>query len=153
MTTETGRPPQEDIIKDMGNDALAETAQDMKVEGERLLRLAGMALHELRRRMIDGNATVLDTDHWGGKLTPGAPYHDYDDERMMRLKPLLTDKEWTAVRPQPPTPPPRWDKRALNELAKRGGSIRAVIEDATTTTRGEPKLELKRKEADGGEGE
>ena len=153
MTTETGRPPLEDIIKDMNDDALAETAQDMKVEGERLLRLAGMAAHALRQRMIERNATVLDTDHWGGKLTPGAPYHDYDDERMLRLKPLLTDKEWGEVYVQPPTPLPRWDKRALNELAKRGGSIRAVIEDATTTSRGESKLQLKRKEADGGEGE
>ena len=153
MTTETGRPPLEDIIKDMNDDALAETAEDMAVEGGRLLRMAGLARHELRRRMIDGKATVLDTEHWGGKLTPGAPYHDYDDERMMRLKPLLTDKEWAAARVQPEAPPPRWDKRALNELAKRGGSIRAVIEDATTSSRGEPKLELKRKEADGGDGE
>ena len=134
----------------MNDDALAETAQDMKVEGERLLRLAGMAQHELRRRMVDRGATVLDTDHWGGKLNPGAPYHDYDDVRMMRIRPLLTDKEWASVRVQAPAPPPRWDKRALNELAKRGGSIRAVIEDATTTTRGEPKLELKRKETDDG---
>lgn len=149
MTTETGRPPMEDIIKDMNDDALAETAQDLKVEGERQLRLAGMALHELRRRMVDGNATVLDTEHWGGKLTPGAPRHDCDDERMMRLKPLLTDTEWATVRVQPEPPAPRWDKRGLNELKKRGGSIRAVIEDATTTTRDEPKLELTRKETDG----
>ena len=153
MTTETGRPPLEDVIKDMNDDALAETAQDLKVEGERQLRLAGMALHELRRRMIDGNATILDTEHWGGKLIPGAPYHDYDDERLMRLKPLLTDKEWAAVRTQPAPPPARWDKRGLNELAKRGGSIRAVIEEATTSTRGEPKLELTRKETDDGRGD
>lgn len=151
MTTETGRPPMEDIIQDMGDDALAETAQDIRAEGQRLLRLAGMAEHELVRRMVDRSATVLDTDHWGGKLTPGPPRHDYDDDRMMRLQPLLTDKEWAEARVQPDPPPPRWDKRILNELAKRGGSIRAVIEDATTTMRGEPRLELKRKEADGGD--
>ena len=91
----------------MNDDALAETAEDMQIEGRRLLRMAGMAAHELLKRREERGATVLDTDHWGGKLTPGAPYHDYDDERMERLKPLLTDKEWTTVRVQAAPPPPR----------------------------------------------
>lgn len=149
MTTETGRPPVEDVIRDMGDDALAETAEEMRIEGNRLLRMAGLAAHELRQRMIDRKATVLDTEHWGGKLTPGIMRHEYDDDRMRRLHPLLTEAEWGAVLVWPPTPAPRWDKRYLNELSKRGGSIRAVIEDATTSTRGDPGLELKRKEADG----
>ena len=153
MTTEQARPPLEDVIADMNDDALAETAQDIREEGKRLLRMAGMAEHELTRRMVERGATVLDTDHWGGKLTPGPQSHEYDDEKLERLFPLLTDAEAGKVRFQPPTPAPRWDKRILNELAKRGGSIRAVIEDATTTARGEPRLELKRKEADGGDGE
>ena len=142
MTTDT-RPPLEDVIADMGDDALAETAQEMRVEGQRLLRMAGMAEHRLIQRMTERGATVLDTEHWGGKLTPGAQRHDYDNKRMGRLQTLLADQEWDAVRI---FPIPRWDKRALNELAKRGGSIKTVIKDATITTRGEPKLELTRKE-------
>jgi hypothetical protein len=142
----TTRPAAEDVIADMNDDALAETAEDMAVEGRRLLRMAGMAEHELVKRMKERGATVLDTDHWGGKLTPGTPSHSYGDERLMRLRPLLTDAEWAKARVQPEPPPPRWDKRALNELAKRGGAIRTAIEDATSTTRGEPVLELKRKE-------
>ena len=143
----------EDIIKDMNLDALAETAQDMREEGQRLLRMAGMAEHELLRRMIDDKATVLDTEHWQGKLSPGAPSHELDDDKLMRLESLLSTSEWGTVRVQPPAPPARWDKRALNELTKRGGSIRAVIEDATTTTRGSPRLTLERKETDGDDGE
>jgi hypothetical protein len=150
---EQTRPTMEDVIADMNDDALAETAQDIREEGQRLLRMAGMAEHELIRRMIDRGATVLDTEHWGGKLAPGAPHHEYDDGRMMRLLPLLSEAEKAAVRVQPAPPPPRWDKRILNDLAKRGGSIRAVIEEATTTTRGEPRLDLKRKEIDGDAGD
>jgi len=146
MTTEQARPPMEDVIADMNDDALAETAQDIQEEGQRLLRMAGMAEHELIQRMTSRNATVLDTEHWGGNLTPGSSHHDYDDERMMRLQPLLSEEEWAAVYVHPAPPPPRWDKRGLNELAKRGGSIRTVIEDATMSTRGLPSLALKRKE-------
>lgn len=144
--TPKARPPVEDVIKDMGDDALAETAKDIREEGHRLLRMAGLAEHELTQRMVARNATLLDTDHWTGKLSPGAPSHDYDDEKLAQLMPLLSEDDQARVRVQPDAPPPRWDKRVLNELAKRGGDIRAAIEDATTTTRGEPRLSLERKE-------
>lgn len=149
MTTDD-RPPIEDVIKDMGDDALAETALSMRVEGNRLVRMAGMAEHELRQRMIDREATVLDTEHWTGKLSPGAPSHEYDDAKMEAVLPLLSEEEQAKVRVQPPAPPPRWDKRFLNELTKRGGIIRAAIENATTMTRGAPRLSLERKETDDG---
>ena len=144
MTT-TDRPPVEDVIADMADDALAETAQDIREEGQRLLRMADLALHELVNRMQGRDATKLDTEHWAGSLSPGLLNHDFNDEKMMRLRYLLTDDEWATVRVQPPAPPPRWDKRMLNELTKRGGSVKAVIEDATISERGRPKLTLERK--------
>ena len=137
----TTRP--EDVIADLNDDALAETAEEMKIEGERLLRMAGLARHALRRRMIEGNATVLNTDHWSGKLTPGSQRHEYDAQKMQHLQSLISEREWDSIRI---FPAPRWDKRALNDLAKLGGDVRVVIEGATMTTRGEPQLELKRKE-------
>jgi hypothetical protein len=145
MTTETDRPSIEDVIADMNDDALAETAQDIREEGQRLLRMAGLAEHELVQRMKGRGATVLDTDHWEGALTPGAPSHQIDDERMLALQELLSEEDWATVHTQPAPPAPRWDKRVLNELAKRGGDIRTTIEGATVSTRGEPRLKLKRK--------
>ena len=152
MTTEA-RPPVEDVIKDMGDDALAETAKSMKEEGNRLLRMAGLAHHELEERMIGRNATKLDTDHWAGTMKPGSIQHDIDTERMMPLRSLLTDAEWAAAYVHRPAPEPTWNQRELNELAKRGGAIRAAIEAGRTSERGRPRLELKRKETDDDDGE
>ena len=142
------RPAIEDVIADMNDDALAETIVDISVEGKRLLRMADLAEHELIKRLVERGATVLDTDHWDGRLSPGLPNHDIDTDKLLALEALVSADIWAQVRVQPPAPPPRWDKRALNELAKRGGEIRATIEAATTTERGRPRLELKRKEAE-----
>lgn len=139
------RPPIEDVIADMNDDALAETAMDIREEGQRLLRMADLAHHELVNRMESRGATKLDTEHWAGSLSQGRLSHQINDEKLMRLRPLLSDGEWSTVRVQPPAPPPRWDKRAMNELAKRGGSIKAVIEEATTSERGRPELTLEHK--------
>ena len=140
------RPAIEDVIADMGDDALAETIVDISIEGKRLLRMAALAEHELIRRMEERGATVLDTDHWAGRLSPGLPNHDIDGEKLMALQPLISADDWSKVRIQPPAPPARWDKRVLNELAKRGGEIKVAIDAAITTERGRPQLELKRKE-------
>ena len=139
----TTRPAAEDVIRDMHDDALAEIAEEMKIEGRKLLRMAGQAEHELIKRMVQRGATVLDTDNWKGKLSSGPQRHDYDAQKMQHLQSLISEREWDSIRI---FLAPRWDKRALNDLAKLGGDIRAVIEGATMSTRGEEKLELKRKE-------
>ena len=145
MTTET-RPPLEDVIKDMGDDALAETAKEMRAEGKRLLDMADHAEFTLVNRMVAREATKLDTEHWTGALTPGLPTYAIDDGKMMDLRDLVPAEVWGRVRVQPPAPAPRWDKRVLNELGKLGGEVKAVIEGATISERGRPKLTLERKE-------
>lgn len=147
MTTET-RPPVEDVIKDMGDDALAETAKEMRAESERLGKMAGLAQFELERRMIDRDATKLNTDHWTGVLRPGKIQHTVDTPRLIaRLTGLLTDVEWKAVLPKKPPPTPVFNHAALNELYKRGGAIKEAIDEARESDRGRPGLELKRKES------
>ncbi len=146
MTTETDRPSIEDVIKDMGDDALAETAMDMLAEGKRLLDMAYHAEFTLVSRMKARGATKLDTEHWKGALTPGGWSHIIDDGKMMGLRDLVSTEDWGRVRVQPPAPAPHWDKRVVNELAKLGGGVAAVIEDATISERGRPKLKLERKE-------
>ena len=140
------RPPVEDVIRDLGDDALAETAIQMEEEGKRLLDMAGLALHELEDRMREKDATRLETEHWAGVLKPGVWIHTITDDLMLKLESLITPAEWAQAYVQPKTPPQRWDLRALNELVKRGGEIRATIEAARTSTRDRSKLELKRKE-------
>ncbi len=146
MTTETGRPSVEDVIKDMGDDALAETAKEMRAEGKRLLDMAGLADFTLVERMQARGATKLDTEHWTGALTPGLPVHIINDEAMVQLRELVSRTDWERARIQPPEPAPHWDKRVLNELGKLGGEVKAVIEGATISERGRPKLKLERKE-------
>ncbi len=146
MTTETDRPSIDDVIKDMGDDALAETAKDMRVEGKRLLDMAYHAEFTLVDRMKARGATKLDTEHWTGALTPGLPVHIIKDEDMAHLRDLVSTEDWGRVRVQPPAPAPHWDKRVINELAKLGGEVKAVIEGATISERGRPKLKLERKE-------
>ncbi len=140
------RPSVEDVIKDMGDDALAETAKEMRAEGKRLLDMAGLADFTLVERMQARGATKLDTEHWTGALTPGLPVHTIKDEEMVQLRELVSDEDWERVRVHPPAPAPHWDKRVLNELAKLGGEVKAVIEGAAISERGRPKLKLERKE-------
>ena len=64
---------------------------------------------------------------------------------MMKLRDLVSEEDWGRARVQPPAPAPNWDKRVLNELAKLGGDVKIVIEGATTSERGRPKLKLERK--------
>ncbi len=145
MTT-PDRPSVQDVIADMNDDALAETAKEMRAEGKRLLDMAGLAEFTLVNRMVARGATKLDTEHWTGALTPSLPSHVLIDEKMMQLRDLVSTEDWKRARVQPPAPAPHWDKRVLNELAKLGGGIAAVIEDATISERGRAKLKLERKE-------
>ena len=155
MTTETGRPPVEDMIADMGDDALAEIAIGWKEEARRLSRGAGLALHALTKRMRENRAKVLDTKHWSGKMKPGPIQHTVDDPSLLKdlldehLSPSDVVKGVEFVRPDP-----RWqiNQSGLNELAKRGGRILDIIEDQRKSVRGDDVLELKRKEADGDDG-
>ncbi len=146
MTTATERPSIDDVIKDMGDDALAETAKEMRAEGKRLLDMAGLADFTLVERMQARGATKLDTEHWTGALTPGIPVNTIKDEEMEQLYELVPAEDWERARVYPPAPAPHWDKRVLNELAKLGGEVKAVIEGATVSERGRPKLKLERKE-------
>src|SRR3990167_1834124 len=84
------RPRVEDVIRDMSDDALAETAIEMKAEGYRLMRMADLALHELGNRMEDRGASKLDTEHWNGTLRPGPLSHHVDPEKMEKLRQHLT---------------------------------------------------------------
>ena len=146
MTTETERPSIEDVIKDLNDDALAEMAKEMRAEGKRLLDMADHAEFTLVNRMVAREATKLDTEHWTGALTPGLPTYAIDDGKMMDLQDLVPAEVWERVRVYPPAPAPHWDKRVINELAKLGGEVKAVIEGATISERGRPKLKLERKE-------
>ncbi len=145
MTT-PDRPSVQDVIADMNDDALAETAKEMRAEGKRLLDMAGLADFTLVERMQARGATKLDTEHWTGALTPSIPVHTIKDEEMAQLRELVSEEDWKRVRVYPPAPAPHWDKRVLNELAKLGGEVKAVIEGATVSERGRPKLQLERKE-------
>src|SRR3972149_942445 len=138
------RPRVEDVIRDMADDALAETAVEMKAESYRLRRMADLALHELENRMGDRSATKLDTEHWLGTLRPGPLIHDVDPEKMEKLPQHLTPEEWDEVYVPPPAPDRRWSHSVLNELVKRGGLIRVAIEVAPTSVRGRSQMGMER---------
>lgn len=144
MTTE--RPPIEHVIEDtvagMSDDALAECIEDTGIEAKRLTRMVALAQHELIQRMVANDATALDTESWTGELAEGTPIHSYDDVKMMPLAELLSPDEWELTTVQPA---PKWSQRYLRDLRKRGGRIKEVIEGATVTTRGAPRLRLERK--------
>jgi hypothetical protein len=74
-------------------------------------------------------------------------FHTVDDPGRFRdrLAPLVSAEDLAAAFVQPPPPPMRPEHRALNELAKRGGDIAAIIEEERRSLRGEPILVLKRK--------
>ena len=139
----------ENTLSEYSDDVLAEMADSLRTEADRLSRLARGALEELRQRMIDGGATKLDTEHWEGSLKPGAINHTVDDVARLRkrLGPYATATMMLSVFVQPPAPPLRVDHRALNELLKLGGQVAAVINEERRSVRGDPTLELRRKVA------
>jgi hypothetical protein len=140
-------PDPRDTLAEYDDDALAEIAESFRSEGEHLLRLARGAHEELRQRMLVRSATVLDTEHWSGKLTPGRTFYTIDDPQRFRarLGVLVSAENLAAAFVQPPAPPTRPDHRVLNELYKQGGEVRAIIDEERHSIQGDAMLMLERK--------
>ena len=130
------------------DDALAEIAESMKAEGRRLLQMADGARFELEQRLIDRGATVLESEHWTGKLASVGYEHTIDDPAGLRENLLrhLTPKAVDRAFPLPPLPERGIDHRELNELRKHGGVIAGLIDEYRRSAPKRPRLELKRKE-------
>ena len=140
-----------DTLAEYDDDTLAEMADALGREADRLFRLARGAHEELRARLIERGATKLDTDHWEGTLKPGSINHTIDDlcRFKERLGPWVGHDELDAAFVQPPAPSIRADHRILNDLHKLGGQVAAIIDEERRSVRGEPSLLLTRKmEAD-----
>jgi hypothetical protein len=138
----------DDPLGEFDDDALAEMSDSFAKEAERLGRLARGAHAELRARMLEREATILDTAHWMGKMKPGAITHVVDDTLRFRerLAAWISGRDLATAFVQPPPPPLRADHRGLNELRKRGGPIAEIIDEERKSIRGESQLVLERKQ-------
>ena len=142
------REPDVAMLNEYSDDSLAEIAESMKAEGRRLMGMADGARFELERRLIDRAATILETEHWLGKLASVGYEHTVDDpdglrENLLRhLDPKAVDRAF----PLPPPPQRGIDHRELNELRKLGGPISRLIDAYRRSAPKRPRLELKRKE-------
>ena len=141
---------QEPALDEYSDDALAEIAESMKAEVRRLTQMADGAKFELERRLIERGATVLETDHWHGKLASVGYEHTVEDPARLREE-LLRDsgvdfEEVDRALPLPPPPVRGLDHRVLNELLKRGGQVAALINQYRRSAPKRPRLELTRKE-------
>jgi hypothetical protein len=137
-------------LDEYSDDALAEIAESMKAEGRRLTQMADGARFELERRLIERSATVLETEHWRGKLASSGYEHTIEDpvrlrEELLRAPGVGFDEVDRAF-PLPPPPQRGLDHRVLNELHKRGGEIAALIDEYRRSAPKRPRLELTRKE-------
>lgn len=137
-------PGLDEKLADFTEDTLAELAKSLAENGKRQLKMASQAYFELTRRLQARGATVLDTEHWDGKLRAGALIHTVHNAQHLReqLSAYVDAKILDAIFV------PRLavrDQRLLTDLAKRGGAIAEIIADERETVRGEPKLELTRK--------
>lgn len=97
-------------------------------------------IDRLRRRggseMVDGFGLVAALDvgrEWVCNL-----------EVLADLQAYLTPEEWDRVAPQPPQPERRPNKTVANQLAKRGGPIRDIIDAAYSEVPTQPKVRVKR---------
>ena len=137
----------EDVLAEYSDDTLATMADELAKEAERLGRLARGAHQELLVRMLEREATRLDTPNWTGTVKPGPIHHTVDDvgRFMLRLALLVNGDELDTAFVQPPLPPMRIDHRGLNELSKRGGEIAAIVDEERSSVRGESVLKLERK--------
>lgn len=135
-------------LDEMEDDALAALAVSMPEEARKLNAVAGKAALLIRQRMVERGATKLDTEHFAGRLaTTGYSYEIEDGHALWSalMDAGMNALEIEAARPTQPMPAPRWDMRALNELAKRGGAIREAIERYRVSTPNEARLEIKEK--------
>lgn len=60
----------EEQLVDFGDDALAEISETMRAEANVLQHNAGVARFELTRRLMERDATHVETENWTGKLVP-----------------------------------------------------------------------------------
>lgn len=136
-----------DQIAEYDDDTLASMWEKWEREGKRLTKLARGAFLELQERMRKRDATIFNTEHWSGQMSPGLLTHTIDDlERFRdRLAPHVSEDDLRAAFVQEPLPPVHADHRKINDLRKRGGLILGIIEEECRSTRGEDKLVLKRK--------
>jgi len=141
---------QESTLDEYTDDALAEIAESMRAEGRRLTQMADGARFELERRLLDRSATLLETDHWHGKLASVGYEHTVEDPARLREELLRTPgvafEEVDRAFPLPPPPVRGLDHRVLNELLKRGGQVAALINQYRRSAPKRPRLELRRKE-------
>ena len=138
---------QEPALDEYSDDALAEIAESMKAEGRRLTQMADGAKFELERRLIERGATVLETEHWHGKLASSGYEHTIDDPAQLREDLLVAGVAYEeGERAFPLVAVRGLDHRVLNELLKRGGQVAALINQYRRSAPKRPRLELKRKE-------
>ena len=141
---------QESTLDEYTDDALAEIAESMRAEGRRLTQMADGARFELERRLIERGATLLETEHWHGKLASVGYEHTIEDPARLRKELLRTAgvgfEEVDRAFPLPPPPVRGLDHRVLNELLKRGGQVAALINQYRRSAPKRPRLELRRKE-------
>lgn len=139
-------PTAAEVMEDLNDDALAEMIQSMREEGKRLLRTAGQAEFTLVGRMEKNDATVLDTDHWSGKLRPGPWTHTVADpitlrSRLIDVANVPSKQVHGAI-----STVPKVDQRVLNDIVKRGGQAAALIASHRTSVQARPSLDLTRKQ-------
>jgi hypothetical protein len=134
-------------VEEIDDDELAEQWDMADDLARRYAKVAGVINLELIRRMEAKGATMFDTEHWKAPLESGGWIVDDPARLRQRLGPLISLDQIMAVFPPPKPRPPQPDQRRLNELIKLGGDIAAII--AEERHRGEPRLNLKRKEAKG----
>jgi hypothetical protein len=138
----------ERFYEDFDDDALAELADSLKTEGRRMLDSAGMAEFVLLKRLQERGASVLDTEHWAGKVEPGT-WVIIDEDALKDILSLVP-VELRVKCYYTPAPRPRWDHRALNEALKLGGEVAEAINTSRQRAdSGTLKLERKKEAASG----
>lgn len=114
----------------------------------RLVLILGRMDHEIQVRMEGDRSTALNHPVWEIELKPSSI--KYDHATMDKLFDLLdpeTIKESGAYTPEHvynSTVPAAWNMTKAKKLAKFGGAVKDVIEEAKIEGRG--KLSFKRKE-------
>lgn len=83
----------------------------------------------LRDAMLSRNATIADAGAWTVKLSPRRAY-TYDLEALSQLQAFLEPEQYERAVVEVHTVKP--NKTQLNQLAKRGGEIAAIITAAVT---------------------
>ena len=126
-------------VAHIDDDLLCGVFLSLQDEVKSLRDSLGLVDWEIRRRLADRTATVIGERQYALVLRPGAVRNAYLPEWLEALKEHVGVDKWNEV--MRPHVELDVDKRALNDLAKRGGVIAAIITEAVVETRGEGKLE------------